>query len=492
MLGTLMAVLDATIVNIALPKIMASFGVNIDEIEWVVTAYLMALSVAMPAVGWLSTAIGQAKLYGASLAIFTLSSALCGLAWSEDSLIFFRVIQGLGAGAIMPTAMAIMYETFPPHQRGFAMGIYGVGVTFGPAVGPVAGGYLTEYFNWRWIFYVNLPIGLLGVALAAYSLRGLARAAAKKFDAPGFIAMAIFLSFLLVALSQGQDEGWRSRYILGLIAISALAFILFLIIERLSGSPLIELELYAIAPYTLATLVGVALGVGLFGTTFLAPMFLENLLGYTALKAGVLMLPGALAVSAVLPISGALSDRIDHRVPIVAGLLMFALSQFLFSRLDLMASSTSVVAMFIVRGLGLGMIFPPLVNASLGAVPRQSINMASGLLNVTRQLGGSFGIAILSTLLTTREAFHKVIYSSAVTYGSYGTRSAIAGAEALLRSMGEDAASAPKKALWLIDMRVGKEALVAAYQDSFYLVALLFLAAIIPALMIHRRSARPQ
>lgn len=488
MTGTLMAILDSTIVNIALPKIMASYGVNIDEIEWVVTAYLMALSVSMPVVGWLSGAIGQAQLYVLSLAIFTFSSALCGLAWSEDSLIFFRVVQGLGAGAIMPAAMAIMYESFPPHQRGFAMGIYGVGVTLGPAIGPVAGGYITEYFNWRWIFYVNLPIGLIGVALAAHSLRGLVRPPRNKFDAPGFIAMAIFLSFLLVALSRGQNEGWWSGYILGLITISALAFIAFLIIEMLSRSPLIELNLYAIAPYSLATIVGAVLGVGLFGTTFLAPMFLENLLDYTAFKTGLLMLPGALAVSVVLPFSGVLADKLDNRVTIVAGLIIVAISQFLFSRLDLMVSSTSVAIMFIFRGLGLGMIFPSLVNATLGAVPPRSINMASGLLNVTRQLGGSFGISILSTLLATREDFHKSIYSSAVTYGSFGTRSALAGAEALLRSVGQDVASAKTNAFSLVDMMVRKQASVAAFQDSFYLVGLLFLAAIIPALLIFKKK----
>ncbi|MBI5167638.1 MAG: DHA2 family efflux MFS transporter permease subunit [candidate division NC10 bacterium] len=486
MMGALMVVLDITIVNVAIPNIMASFGVNVETIEWVVTAYMMAMSVMMPTVGWLGDALGNKNLYAASLTLFTAGSALCGMAWNNDSLVLFRILQGIGAGVLLPVSMAIMYEAFPVEQRGFAMGLYGVGVTIGPAIGPALGGYLTERLTWRWVFYVNLPFGVLGVLLATLVLRQLRPREVRPFDFLGFLTMSGFLVSLLLALSKGQREGWDSDYILSVLGISLLFLISFLIIEGKVKNPLIELGLFRNPVFSAITALAMVFGVGLFGSTFLIPLFTQHLMGYTPIQTGIVMLPGALAVAVFLPLSGRLTDRLDPRFPLTLGIALFTASLYWMSLLDLRTSYAAVMGMLVLRGVGMGFIFPPLLNTALGAVPPAKVGLASGLLNVLRQLGGSFGIALLSTLLVRREAFHRAIYAEGIVPGSYGAREAIQALEALAAKSGGSIVEVKARAMALLQSLVVRRAQVSAYDDAFLLTAVLTLLSMVLIYFVRR------
>ncbi len=475
MIGALMVVLDITIVNVAIPNIMASFGVNVETIEWVVTAYMMAMSVMMPTVGWLGNTMGNKNLYAVSLALFTLSSALCGMAWNNDSLVLFRVLQGIGAGVLLPVSMAIMYEAFPIQQRGFAMGLYGVGVTIGPAIGPALGGYLTERLSWRWVFYVNIPFGIIGLFLVLLVLRELRPRQVRPFDFLGFLTMSGFLVSLLLALSKGQREGWDSDYILSVLGISFLFFVSFLIIESRVKNPLIELSLFRNPVFSAITTLAMVFGVGLFGSTFLIPLFTQRLMGYTPIQTGIVMLPGALAVAVFLPLAGRLTDRLDPRLPLIIGMAIFTASLYWMAMLDLRTTFAAIMGMLIVRGIGMGFIFPPLLNTALGAVPPAQVGLASGLVNVLRQLGGSFGIALLSTLLVRREAFHRAIYAEGIVPGSFGTWEALQALEALAAKNGGSLVEVKAKTMALLQSLVVRRAQVSAYDDAFLLAALLTL-----------------
>ncbi len=485
MSGAFMVVLDTTVVNVALPKIMAAFGVNVDKIEWVITAYMIAMAILMPSVGWLSAKIGNKALFMVSLIAFTTASVFCGAAWNVDALIVFRVVQGIGAGALMPIAMVIIFEAFPPEERGLAMGVYGIGATFGPAIGPTLGGYLTDHFSWHLIFYINIPIGLVGIFLAAMILQPGIHKKELNFDILGFLTMAIFLGTLLTALSQGQREGWTSFYILTLLTIAFFALVTFVWAENTTSEPFIDLSVYKTFPHTMATLVFIVQGFGLYGSTFLIPLYFESMLDYTALQAGLLMLPMALVVAVILPIAGRMSDRMDGRIPITLGVLFSALSLYWLSFVDLRTSSTTAYLMLMVRGLGIGFIFPPLMNLALKCLPPEKTAVGSGLMNVSRQIGGAFGVAIVGVLLERREVFHHSFFAQAQNLSSFATKSFLAHFQALFQHLGSVEQTAYQKALALLHLIVKKEAMVASFDDCFFIAGMIFLLAMIPTLLLH-------
>lgn len=492
MSGAFLVVLDITIVNVILPEIMAGFGSTVDKIQWVITAYMLTMAVMMPSVGWVSARIGNKALFLLSLGVFCFSSALCGMAWNEDMLIVFRALQGCGAGSLMPIAMVIIFEVFPPEERGLAMGVYGIGATFGPAIGPTLGGYLAEHFSWRFAFYINVPVGILGILLGTLILP---RGKIKKgtdFDFQGLFTMALCLGCLVIALSQGQREGWTSFYILGLFAVSGLSLIAFLWVELRAPSPFIDLSVYRSFTYSMGTLVFIIQGIGLFGSTWLIPLFFETLLDYTALQAGLLMLPMAMVVAMVLPLAGRMADRMDGRIPIAIGVIFSTLALYWLSFLDLRTSALTGVGMLIFRGIGLGFIFPPLMSIALKSLPSEKVATGSGLMNVSRQIGGAFGVAFAGSFLVRREIYHTSLFAQSQTLDSFATRKFLEDLTALFEKAGAVKSLAAKKALAVLELYVRKEAMVGAFDDCFLMAAAVFLLAIFPALLLRVPKSSPQ
>jgi EmrB/QacA subfamily drug resistance transporter len=331
MLGIMMATLDSSIVNVSIPKIMADFGSNIDDIEWILTGYMLAFATLMPLTGWLRDRIGYKKIYVGALFIFTLGSVLCGMAWNLPTLILARVIQAVGGGAMQPTGMALLTELFPPKERGRAMGMMGIGIILGPAIGPTLGGYLTDYFGWRSIFMINLPIGIIATFAAMELMMNDEphRMVKKPFDFWGFGFLGVFLVGALLGMSQGNKEGWTSIYILTCFTSAVLGFIGFMLVELHVDNPIIDLSLFKIPTFAAASAITVARSIGLFGSLFLIPVFVQQQMGMTSLQSGLLMLPSSIFMAFLFPVVGGLADKVGPRTPSIIGCIIVAYSLYL-------------------------------------------------------------------------------------------------------------------------------------------------------------------
>jgi MFS transporter, DHA2 family, multidrug resistance protein len=490
MVGAFLFALDSTIVNIAIPKIMTSISADLNQIQWVLIIYMIGMAVVMPTVGWLSDLIGYKWLYTASLALFTMSSVLCGMAWSPHSLIFFRFIQGLAAGSIAPTAMAVIFRVFPPQQRGLGMGIYSLGWTFGPILGPTLGGYLTDTISWRAIFYINLPIGIIGVALAATIMAAdLSQRRPRQLDLPGLVTMATFVVTVLLALSQGNIEGWNSHYILSLFVIAGLALALFLGVELLVRDPLVDLHLYRNSTYAVVTCVGVLMGFGMFGQNLLVPLFLEDYLEHTALQAALLMLPGVVLTGAFSPLVGKWSDQLNPRLFLVLGFLLAAASSLWFAWMGPQPEESTLVWALIVRS-GLGFVFPPLANLGLRTLAREQIGAASGLLNITRQISGMGGIALAGVLLERWHYMHHLTGAEHLASSVVGVDQVQRTLAGMLQRGGDVGGLVQTKAQALLSRYLTQESLVVAFQDCFVVFALVFIAAALASVCIPGGGAK--
>jgi len=409
MLGTFMAILDTSIVNVALPHMMSTYGVNRDQIEWVATGFMLASASVMPLMGWLTTRMSYKTLYLGCLLIFTVASALCAMAWSYESLIAARILQALGGGAIQPIGMAIVAELFEPHERGRALGIWGTGIMVAPALGPTLGGYLTDTFGWRTIFSVNLPIGAFTLLAGMIIMRPLhARGEKRPFDFFGYAFLTIALVAGLTALSNGQEKGWDSSYIRLCEAFALVGSVMFIAIELQVKNRLLDLRLFLIRNYSLCILLAIFRAVGLFGSVFLFPIFLQTLMGYTTVQAGLWMVPGALAVGLTMPVAGRLADRYSPRLLAAAGSVLVGLSLVQFGYLDPMSNSYMLVVPQLIRGVGLALLMAPLLATALNSVPRNELPTASVFLNVSQNVGGSLGIALLNNYVTNAVQVHAV------------------------------------------------------------------------------------
>jgi EmrB/QacA subfamily drug resistance transporter len=413
MMGTFMAILDSSIVNVALPHMMSYFQVNRDQIEWVATAFLLASAVTMPLVGWLVGKMGLRTLYLTSLALFTIGSAACAFAWSYHALIIARIVQAVGGGAIQPAGMAIVANMFAPRERGKALGIWGTGIMIGPTLGPTLGGYLTETYSWREIFSVNLPFGVLTLLAGLVIMRGEILTSRKKilFDPWGFIFLSMFLIAGLVALANGQIKGWDSEYIRTALVFTFIGFVMFIASELTVKSPLLDLRLFFIRNFSLSIVLAIFRAVGLFGGLFLLPLFLQNLMGYSALRAGLIMMPGALAVGLTMPIAGNLSDRYNPRWLVVFGTTVTGISLLMYGNLDPISTRTMILSPLVIRGVGLAFMMAPLMTTAINSVPMNQVATASSFLNITQSIGGSFGITLLNTLVTDSIQRHSVVIS---------------------------------------------------------------------------------
>jgi DHA2 family multidrug resistance protein len=491
MIGTFIAVLDATIVNVGLPNIMASFGTTVDKIEWVVTAYMLIFGIVLPASGWIADHLGYKRTYFTALFIFTLGSFLCGLSWNETSLIAFRVVQGLGAGFIMPVGMAIVLREFPVEQRGMALGFWGIAAAASVSFGPLIGGYLIDNVSWQAIFDVNVPIGIFGMFATLIIQREYRSESIRDFDFLGFISMAVFLTSLLLALSEGNAAwntgGWTSNFILICFAVSLIGFIIFIFVELNVKHPFVELKLFSDFNFGVTNLIFFIFGLSLFGSTFLLPLYLQNALGYTAYQAGLVFLPVGILQGIITPISGMMSDKLDARVPAIIGIILLTVSFYLNSTLSLFSEHTQIMLPLYLRGVSMGLLFTPLSLLALAGISRQKMAQASGLFNVIRQIGGSFGIAIFGMLLTRRNIYHMAMFGQAVDVNSAVYKSVASNLSRFAQWSGGNTASwSSMQAGSIIGSHVAGQAFVRSVDDAFFVAAAVSVLAVFPIMFLRR------
>lgn len=495
MIGTFMAVLDATIVNVALPKIMASFGVGIDKIEWVLTAYMLAMAVMLPTSGWMADRFGYKRIYFLGLFLFTFGSLLCGYSSTENMLIIARIIQGLGAGALMPVGMAIITREFPPEKRAIALGFWSIASAASVSFGPLIGGYLVDNFSWSLIFDVNVPIGIAGLLATAIIQKEYKNHLIKTFDTIGFISVSIFLPVLLYALTEGSamtnSAGWHSPVVLICIGIAIIAIAVFLVTELTIDNPLIDLSLFRGYNFAISNLVMFIFGIGMFGSTFLLPLFLQNGLNYTAIQAGAVFLPVGIIQGIAAPMAGFFSHKGNPKIPIIAGGLLLALSFYLNSFLSFMTEHSYIMIIMYLRGVSMGLMFSPLTATATFDVPREKMGQASGLINVIRQIGGSFGVALLSTVLTTRTTYHSQVFGEGIQQNSVALHGFVSNmSNYIVHNTGSTLSTASAQSQFVLMSHLNKQAFIQAVGDDFMLAAVITLISILPVFLLRLKKKK--
>ncbi|HUI68058.1 MAG TPA: MDR family MFS transporter [Nitrospirota bacterium] len=478
MIGTIMAALDSSIVNVALPYMRGTLGASVEEITWVATGYILSSVIMMPIVGMLSARYGRKNFYLFSIVSFTLSSMLCGIAWDLTSMVVFRLVQGIGGGVLIPVSQAILRETYPPDEQGKAMGLFGFGVVLGPAFGPTLGGWLTDHYSWPWIFYINVPIGVVNILMVMRYIKDppyLVREKGK-IDLLGLGLMTLGLGGLQIMLERGEREAWfESDMIRVLLFVSLTALVLFIWRELTCERPAVDLRMLKDVNFASGSFIGGLLGMGLFGSLFLLPMFLQQLLGYPALDSGLALMPRSLAMAVAMPIGGRVYNKVGPRVLIGSGLIVTAAAFYQLSRLSLNVGYLDVFIPQFLQGVGFGLIFVALSTAALSTIEKQNITAAAGLYNVVRQVFASVGIAIAASQLTKATTSYHALLSEKITeYSEVGSRW-IGTVASGMRGQGIDAFSARQMALSLLDGEVSRQAGMMAYNYLYLLVTFLFI-----------------
>lgn len=493
MLGTFMAVLDATIVNVGLPKIMASFGVGLSTIEWVVTGYMLAMAAMLPTSGWMADKFGYKRIYFWGLFLFTFGSMLCGISNNETMLISSRVIQGLGGGMIQPLGMAIIMREFPVKQRGIALGFWAIAAAASVSFGPLIGGYLVDNYSWQLIFDVNVPVGIVALALTIIIQREFINRDIRKFDLVGFISVVIFLPVLLYALSEGNAstnaEGWSAPYILACFAISIIAFAVFITQELTTKNPLIDLRLLIDRNFGLSNLVIFIFSIGMFGSTFLLPLYLQNAMDYTALQSGAVFLPVGIIQGLMSPIAGLIADKANPKIPIIIGIILLTISLYINSDLSFLTERPYIMSSLYLRGFAMGIMFTPLNQISLLTIAHNKMAQASSITNTIRQIGGSIGVAILTTLMTARMSFHSQIYGSSVLPRSQEFHNVIHNLTFFAQQhVGSGVLTAMKQAEYLLLSNINNQAFIESINDDFFVAALITLLGVVPVIILKTKN----
>ncbi len=480
MLATFMEVLDTSIANVALPHIAGSLSASIDESTWVLTSYLIANAIILPLSGWLTELFGRKRFYMTCVVIFTGSSLLCGIAPSLPLLVLFRILQGLGGGGLQPSAQAILADTFPPSQRGIAFSIYGMAVVFAPAIGPTLGGWITDSYSWRWLFYINVPVGILSLLLVsrlihnppALAGKPLTRANLLSMDWTGMGLLALGLGSLEFVLDKGQEDDWfGSGRIQFLVAIAAVCLVAVVIRELVIKNPVVDLRLYRERNFSLSNVLIFSLGFVLSGSTVLLPQFLQTLLGYSATRAGMVLSPGGVVLIFAMPMAGILLSRIGARPMIIFGSVVLGCSLWLTSRLQLQTDSATFTIYRMFASVGLASLFTPISTTCFSRVPPGKNNAASSLYNLMRNLGSSFGIAAVTTVLARRTQFHQARLTehlSAATIRVQQARSA-----QYLAQHGDGLGLPTARAARMLYRTVLQQAGAMAYLDAFWLLGTL-------------------
>jgi DHA2 family multidrug resistance protein len=490
-LATFMEVLDTSIANVSLPHIAGSLSVGVDESTWVLTSYLIANAVVLPASAWLSRVLGRKRFYMTCVVLFTASSFLCGLAPDLGSLIVLRVLQGAGGGGLQPSEQAILADTFPPEKRGMAFAVYGMAVVLAPAIGPTLGGFITDNFSWRWIFFINVPVGMVSLLATSRLVEDppwAKRTPALKIDYIGIALLICGLGCLQYVLDKGEREDWfQSRMITSLAVVSLVALVGVVLWERRQEAPIVDVRLLGRRSFAVACLMMMMLGVALFGTTVLLPQFLQTLLGYTAQRAGEVLSPGGLVVILLLPIVGRLLAKVDARWLIGFGFVTTSLALFHMTNLYLGIDFKTAMLFRIYQAVGLAFLFIPITTISYSGIPQDKNNEVSALASLARNVGGSIGISLSTTMLARRAQVHQSHLVAHVTPFDPALPRALARVTAGLVQRGLGAAEAARVARGRVYSEVVAQATTLAFVDVIWLLGWVT-AAMVPMVLLLRKA----
>ncbi|MSO65721.1 MAG: DHA2 family efflux MFS transporter permease subunit [Alphaproteobacteria bacterium] len=482
--GSFSSVIASTTVNVAIPDIMGAFGLGHDKAQWISTGFLAATTVTMLVTPWLVESFGARATFIGALILFELGAAIGSAAPNEDIVTIARVLQGAGAGCIQPINMMILFRVFPAHERGRAMGFFALGGILGPAAGPVIAGMLIDSLGWRYVFTMGTPFNFIGILLAFLFMPGWSQTARRGFDWLGFLFLTAALTLVLIALSNGQQDGWLSDTILIEFAAAGAATIAFVARERLTRHPLLDLAVFQNPAFLSATLISFVFGVGMFGQMYLLPLFVQTIQGYSATLSGLLLLPAAIFMGIAFPLAGVASDHLPLRVPILCGLAIFALSTLLMGSVDFDTPLLTLVIYTLIGRLGLSLIIPALNAGGLSALTPAQLNQGSGLMNFTRQLGGAFGVNILATMIDRRTSFYGQNFATDQVDGNGAMRDFMHSVEGLLAQGGATPDLAHNGALQMLGTMIFSQSSMMGFRDGYLIVTGVFLLALVPALSL--------
>jgi DHA2 family multidrug resistance protein len=487
MLSTFMVVLDSSVANVALPHIAGNLSASTDESTWVLTSYLVSNAIMLPAAGWIARRIGRKRLLIVSILIFTAASLLCGMALSMPMLIVARVLQGIGGGGMQPLAQSILLESFPPRQHGTAMAVYGVGIVVAPVIGPTLGGWITDSYSWRWIFYINLPVGLLALFMVNQFIEDppyLRKAFQGAIDYLGFGMMAIWLGTLQLVLDKGQEADWfAAGWVRWTAVASVIALLAFILREFTDREPIVQLRILANRNFLVGTVITCIYGFVLYGVTAILPLYLQTLMGYSAMKSGLTVTPRGVGSLLSMIVVGILVNYIDGRILLASGFAIFGYSSFLLSHINFAISMGSIAWPNFINGFAGGFIFVPLTTMAMGLLRKQEIGNAAGIYNLLRNTGGSIGIASVTTMLVRGAQTHQNYLASNISAENPTAMALLQGLQEKLCLGGASAYDAHQQAMGAIYQSVQKQASLLAYADNFRLLGFLSLLCIPLALL---------
>jgi DHA2 family multidrug resistance protein len=490
-LATFMEVLDTSIANVALPHIAGSLSAGQDESTWVLTSYLVSNAIVLPLSGWLSSIVGRKNFYMGCVVLFTISSFMCGLAPNLAVLIVCRVLQGVGGGGLQPSEQAILADTFPPAKRGMAFAVYGIAVVTAPAIGPTLGGWITDNFSWRWIFFINIPVGIISILLTSRLIQDPPHFHRRKLretqiDYVGLGFVALGLGALQIVLDKGQREDWfESHFIVVLSIVCVVSLIFVTWWEWRHKDPIIDLHLFRDRTFGISNLLMFMLGFALMGSTLLLPLFMQTMLGYTAQRAGMGLMPGGFTVMLLLPLVGFLLSRYAPRWLLVFGLSMLSFSLFHMMTFDLDIDFRTAALARVLQSAGMAFLFVPINTAAYAFLPREKNNAASGLMNLARNIGGSVGISVVTTMLDRRSQVHSNFLSSHLSASSPALQARLKGLGAMVQAHGGGAASSVPYAI--IQGAVARQAAMLSYIDCFEFLGFAILL-MIPFVFLMKKS----
>ena len=494
MFATFMEVLDTTVVNVSLPHIAGSLSATIDEATWALTSYLVANAIILPMTGWLASRFGRKNLLMLSVVGFTAASFLCGLAPTLGTLILFRILQGATGGALQPLSQAVLLEAFAPQDRGKAMGFWALGIVVAPILGPVLGGWLTDNYSWRWVFYINIPVGIVSIIMTKLYIFDppYLRQQSRKIDYWGIGMLAVGIGALQFVLDKGQEDDWFSSRTIVILSVIAVVTLVSLVIHELTtDDPVVDLRVFKIRTYAVGVFLMTVVGFVLYGSMVLLPIMLQTALGYPPLQAGIAMAPRGIGSFFMMPITGLMTGKFDARKLLTFGLVVGGSTLIWLSVLNLQAGYWDIFWPQLVQGIGMSLLFVPLTTVSMDPIPRERMGNATSLFNLMRNIGGSVGIAVTGTMLSRNNQTTTSVLGANVTAYDPASQSMFAQMRGAFMAAGADVATATERAYAAMFGLVQRQAAMVSFVGIFQLMGILFLLLVPLVLLMERPKRRP-